>query len=378
MTWEEACRLLGVPENATQAEIKDQYFYKVQLLHPDKNLNKPEKVIQRAGEELALVNEAYKLLSDPKNDPHNPPKLEVTPRYVRFAGVGLGQKKSTVIEVKNTGGPFTNVWIDNSPAPWLTVTDIKAAGGEPLPLAVTIEALGLPEIILEEESLLRIRLKNEKTQLADELDVGVEIVPEALPAKLKVKPGKMVFPKLSPGSIHSRALEIKNAGPDTLHGYINTRGSWLSISQSIITLPRRSVSRGFVVQADANNLGARIRDRGFVEIFTNGGHVTIPVDIATSAQPVKQHQAPSYAAAAPSAGHPPPGAGYLAWTPSRKGTGGFSFIRFIFIFALTFLVGFGVIYLLTANTLKGLDIGAVRGWALITFFVSLLVTALHK
>ena len=120
MIWEEACHVMGVIETATTAEIKEQYLYKVQLLHPDKTLDKPEKIRQKAEEELIRINEAYKFLSNEKNNPRTPPKLEISPLAVRFADVALHQKKVTTIDIGSIGGPFTNCWIDNSPAPWLT------------------------------------------------------------------------------------------------------------------------------------------------------------------------------------------------------------------------------------------------------------------
>jgi hypothetical protein len=380
MTWEEACRLMGIAETATQAEIKDQYLYKVQLLHPDKNLNKPEKVVQRAGEELALVNEAYKFLCEPKNDPNNQPKLEVTPKYIRFGEMGLGQKKSTTIEIKNAGGPFSNIWVDNSPSPWLTITVIKAAGTEPLPLTVTIEAQGLPEIIQSETCSLVIKLKNEKTRLSDEAAIVVEITPQPLAAKLKIRPGKMTFREIPPGSAITQALEIKNSGTNNLHGFIITKPPWLSVSQKTINLPRRSLSRNYLVQVDASALGPRFSGRGSVEVFTNGGSVIIPVEVSTAAQP-QWAGAPAtsyYPASKPATGSPvAPPASQTAYPSYGKKKGWSSFSRFLFIYAVTFLTGFGVVYLFTANRPEGLDWGSVRGWAILTFVVSLLVAAMR-
>jgi len=44
MNWEEACQILGVPITATKDEIRAQYIYKAQLLHPDKTIGLPENV----------------------------------------------------------------------------------------------------------------------------------------------------------------------------------------------------------------------------------------------------------------------------------------------------------------------------------------------
>jgi hypothetical protein len=283
MMWEEACNTLGVAETATPAEIKEQYLYKVQLLHPDKTLDKPEKIRQKAEEELTRINEAYKFLSEEKNNPRTPPKLEVTPLAVRFTDVGLNQKKATTIDIKSAGGPYTNCWIDNSPAPWLVVTGVKATTSEALPLQVTIEAQGLPVIVRPERCSVPIRLKNEKTGLTDEVAVSIEIVPAFQVAKLKIKRGKIKFKNLPSGVVRSYILEIVNGGPDMLHGSITTNASWLTASQSEIALPKRTFSR-CTLSVDTDGLPAGFRGTGFVRICTNGGEAAIPVEITTTQQ----------------------------------------------------------------------------------------------
>jgi hypothetical protein len=85
MDWAEACRTLGVAESATAEEIKEQYLYKAQLLHPDKNQDKPENIRRKAEAELVLINQAFSFLSDPQNNPYRvPPKLAVEPAVIRF------------------------------------------------------------------------------------------------------------------------------------------------------------------------------------------------------------------------------------------------------------------------------------------------------
>ena len=59
--------MLGVPPTASDAEIKAQYFYKAQLLHPDMNIGKPERVRFKAEEEFKLVNEANTFLTKPSS-----------------------------------------------------------------------------------------------------------------------------------------------------------------------------------------------------------------------------------------------------------------------------------------------------------------------
>ncbi len=118
MNWEEACRILGISETTSSKEIEDQYIYKVQLLHPDKNQNKPEKVRIKAEEELKQVNQAYNFLKQPINNPfRSPPKVHVSPKHIRFKDMEKEQKKTTTFIIAACG-PYTNIWIDRNSASW--------------------------------------------------------------------------------------------------------------------------------------------------------------------------------------------------------------------------------------------------------------------
>jgi len=182
MNWEEACQILGVPVTATAAEIHAQYIYKAQLLHPDKTAGLPESVRQKAQEELKRVNSAYTVLKDLKNDPQaNPPKLSVSPRYIRFKDVAPSQKKTTSIEIESVGGSYTKFWMDDSPAAWLKVIEVKSTTNDPLPLEVTIEATGGSTLRKQTECSLPIRLENEKTKTRDEVTVKVQLQMKAAP-----------------------------------------------------------------------------------------------------------------------------------------------------------------------------------------------------
>ena len=146
MDWAEACRILGVNESATESEIKAQYLYKAQLLHPDKNQDQTENIRHKAEAELSLVNQAFTFLSDSQHNPYKiPPKLAVEPAAIRFKDVNIGERKSTTLIIRNVGGPYTSVWMDNQPAPWLAVTGVKSITSERLPLEVTLESTGMGE-----------------------------------------------------------------------------------------------------------------------------------------------------------------------------------------------------------------------------------------
>jgi hypothetical protein len=176
MDWKEACRILGVPESATDIEIKEQYIYKAQMLHPDKNQGKPEYIIRKAEAELALINQAYSFLGNPQNNPYKiPPKLAIEPMGIRFKDVTIGEKKSITLIVRNTGGPYTSVWMDNQPAPWLTVTGVKSITSERLPLEVALECTGSGEPGKHYTCDFLIKLENEITHTVDQAIVKIEL-----------------------------------------------------------------------------------------------------------------------------------------------------------------------------------------------------------
>jgi hypothetical protein len=176
MDWKEACQILGVSESATDAEIKEQYMYKAQLLHPDKNQDKPETVRKKAESELALINQAYTFLINPNNNPYKiPPRLAIEPMGIRFKDVKIGEKKRTTLIIRNAGGPYTSIWIDNNPAPWLTIAAVKSITTERLPLEVTLEGTGSGEPDKTYSCDLLIKLENEITHIVDSATVKIEL-----------------------------------------------------------------------------------------------------------------------------------------------------------------------------------------------------------
>lgn len=173
MNWEEACQILGISVTSTASEMRAQYLYKAQLLHPDKTIGLPENIRQKAEEELKRINAAYSVLSDPRNNfQGQPPKLSVYPKQIRFKDLRPGEKKTTIIEIKSVGGEYTKFWMDDSPASWLKVTEAKSTTNNPLPLEVTIEATGFGK---RAECSLPIRLENEKTKTKDETALKIEL-----------------------------------------------------------------------------------------------------------------------------------------------------------------------------------------------------------
>jgi hypothetical protein len=180
MNWEEACQILGVAVTATAAEVEKRWKHEVLLRHPDKTINLPEGDRQMAEEELKRINAAHDFLKNPKNNPQrNPPKLSVLPRYIRFKDVEPGQKKTTVIKIESIGGAYTKFWMDDSPAPWLKVIEVKSTTNDPLPLEATIEATNNGNLHGQNGCSLLVRLEDEKTKTKNEVVVKIELQSKA-------------------------------------------------------------------------------------------------------------------------------------------------------------------------------------------------------
>ncbi len=201
MDWAEACHILGVPESATDSEIKEQYIYKAQLLHPDKNQDKPENIRKRAEAELVLVNQAYSFVSNPNNNPYKiPPKLAIEPAAIHFKDVNIGEKRRTTLTVRNIGGPYTSIWIDNQPAPWLTVTGVKSITSERLPLEVALECTGTGEPWTQYACDLAVKLENENSHAIDNAAAKIELLTGDKSAEFSTKKETILSSKKSNGA----------------------------------------------------------------------------------------------------------------------------------------------------------------------------------
>lgn len=288
MNWEEACRILGIMPTATEQEINKQYRYKVQLLHPDWNLNKPLTVRERAEEELKQVNEAYKVLKDSINNPlRSSPKLDISSGSILFQELDFGQKQAAMFEIRSVGGAYSKIWIDDSPAPWLRVTDVKSLTGELLPLAVTIEATGSGEAGKRYFCKLVVRLENEQTKAKDEAVVEVELSMKAEPGVLKV--GAKNVSKIMAGERGQQKLfsfELSNIGRGWLKGHLFTTRPWLSVSSNVVNIAP-SAKTEYMVTLATGALKSGFSDKVFVNIITDGGYDRVPVEISAASFSMK-------------------------------------------------------------------------------------------
>lgn len=188
-------QMLGIPLDATPAQIKEAYLYKVNILHPDRLGAMPERIRQTAEEELKKVNAAYEVLSNPTRrqqydrsrsggtitsstpppsprSPGKPPKPEAHPRTISFNRALAYVPEKGSFFVRNVGGPYKKV-LTSAPAEWLKIVKtVPLQDGMRLPMRVDIEAVGIQwgktyssEIIVrldDEESKVKVKLRTQK------------------------------------------------------------------------------------------------------------------------------------------------------------------------------------------------------------------------
>jgi hypothetical protein len=286
MTWEKACDILDVKPTASQKEIRDQYFYWAQLLHPDKNLNKPESVRKRAEEELKKKNEAYSFLREPHNNPYNnPPKLDVNVRHIRFKDLEDGQTKRTNLEFRSIGGAYTKFVIDPPQASWLCCTAARSLTEKQLPLEVIIEATGFGEAGKKYDCDLIAKLENEQTGLKDKVIIKAELWMKAKPAALDFDISDINFYHVNPSILQSSSFKLRNTGHDLLAGRISTTKAWLAVSPSAVHIPALSEDT-YIVNAPASAVPYGYADSCYIHINTNGGDRSIPVYLYVIKEPV--------------------------------------------------------------------------------------------
>ena len=290
MGWEEACRILGVEPGASSEEIRQQYYYKAQLLHPDKTIGRPESIRRKAADEFKLVNQAYQFLTDPLNNPFtNPPRLKVSPKHIRFRDVEIGQRKTTSFEVSNIGGPYTSIWFEREPSAWLSVTSFRSTTTEQLPMEVTIECTGAGEQGKQYSCRLPVRLENAKTKLKDEVALDIELWTKATRPALSADTSKIEFTGLITGTSETREVTLSNVGHGVLEGVISTSRPWLSVLPGSVRLGP-SESRPYSVVVNTDTLPSGFVDRAEACFRTNGGAATLVVDLSVADRVYKQHR----------------------------------------------------------------------------------------
>lgn len=157
-------QILGIKRSATPKELKESYLYWVNVLHPDRMINMPERIRIQAEEDLKKVNGAYGVLSDPRKRAQydkktgvsgdvevssyretrvkGKPKLEIYPKTIFFDNALPYVKEKGVFYIRNVGGEYSKIMI-STPEQWIKIIRTKSIYPDnKLPMQVDIEAIG--------------------------------------------------------------------------------------------------------------------------------------------------------------------------------------------------------------------------------------------
>ena len=200
--WQDYYAILGISNPKADAKwIKEAYIYKQEVLHPDRVRDKAQYIRDKALEEIKEVNNAYRVLRDPKKRAEydadwlmnhqagntdaswsqnaNPgrskthsaprPKPEAKPANIRFINVAPGELRTTTFEIRNTGGPISSNVRVIDPKTWIKIVGCFAASAsDTFPLTIEIEATGMERGKTYRESIV-IDLGGEETRVNVEM-----------------------------------------------------------------------------------------------------------------------------------------------------------------------------------------------------------------
>ncbi len=178
-----------VSKVTTPEQIREAYLYWVNILHPDRMRNMPERIRIQAEEDLKRINKAYEVLSDTrkraqydmtasggveavvvnsygKTKVKGKPKLEIYPKTIFFDKVLPYVKQRGSFYIRNVGGDYSKVMI-STPPQWVKIMRTKSLyPNSKLPMQVDIEAIAI-DWGRTIRSKLKVRL--------DEIEASVEI-----------------------------------------------------------------------------------------------------------------------------------------------------------------------------------------------------------
>lgn len=155
--------ILGIQRSASPQEIKEACLYWVNILHPDRMRNMPERIRLQAEEDLKKINEACMVLSDPrKREQYNrtigvsvdvevggypeakvkgKPRLEIYPRTIFFDNAVPYVQQKGIFFIRNVGGEYSKIMI-STPPEWIKIIRTKSMYPDrKLPMQIDIGAI---------------------------------------------------------------------------------------------------------------------------------------------------------------------------------------------------------------------------------------------
>ena len=196
INWKDYYQILQVHPSAEPEVIKVAFERLARKYHPD--INKAPTATQR----MKDLNEAFEILNDvekrktyhavylqrvgktnsgfsnsnapPPNHPLPIPKPEVNPTTIRFTDVIPGETRKDTFIVRNSGGPFSKIWMSNTNS-WLKIVSQRPLYGTgKLPLFVEIEAQGFEWGKTYVDNII-IKLDDVETHVRVELNTRIKV-----------------------------------------------------------------------------------------------------------------------------------------------------------------------------------------------------------
>ena len=144
-------QVLEVDPEADSEGVRRAYHRMALRYHPDRLGRLPVATRLLAEEKIKAVNRAYEIVGDAEKRRDydaewrrvfSPPQPQVEPSRIQIDDALAGQAYIASFDVRNGGGPYTNIRVDN-PESWVRVTGYESLTGEDeLPLRVYVEAIG--------------------------------------------------------------------------------------------------------------------------------------------------------------------------------------------------------------------------------------------
>ena len=224
--WEDYYEVLGVGPDAGPDDIRHAFRARALEFHPDRLFGVAEEEKRTAEDRLKLINRANEVLRDPDSrgkyhedwlSKNAPPVPTVSPAFLRFDDVGLGQQVTGSFVISNSGGPYENIRITN-PDSWVKVAGYRSLSqDDELPLRVDLEATGRDWGTNLAEAIT-VALDDQETGV----DIGLRtraapVTRAATPAESRARPtDRPIYSRQAPGpftySLDGAALGMRWGG----------------------------------------------------------------------------------------------------------------------------------------------------------------------
>lgn len=236
MDWIAACKIIEVPLDASDDQIKQQKTYWLHILHEDHLQGMRPEVIEKAKEALIEKKAAWEFLLKPGNRPmghssgkkqetpreqpsekhhkesysstQTKPILEVTPSRIRFKDMAPNQQKAIVLNIVNKGGSCSKISISIPESAWIKIEGINTLNATATSNQITLRGIGNCKPGEQVKCSFTIMVENEIAKIRDSVNVEVELWMKSIDAEYHCGKGHAFFEE---GDYHNAILAYNKA-----------------------------------------------------------------------------------------------------------------------------------------------------------------------